>query len=287
MIPFYLHSIANHLWQSTLFAAAAGILTLLFKRNRASIRHWLWLSGSVKFLIPFSVLVSLGSHVQWKKVHVAEQPRIEAALETVSQPFALQDEAPLVAVPDKPDSSHTDYLPFALGSIWLCGVFVATGAWFYRWSRLQAVRQKASVLNLDLQNPVLATAELAEPGVFGIWKPTLILPEGLPEHLSPSQINAIIAHELCHVRRRDNLARALHMLVETVFWFHPFVWWIEERLIEEQERACDEDVLQRGNDAEDYAAAILRVCLFCTKSPLVGVSGINGSNLKKRIREIK
>ncbi len=56
---------SNHLWQSTIFAVAAGLLTLVFRKNRAQVRYWLWLSASLKFLIPFSLLMSLGSHLEW------------------------------------------------------------------------------------------------------------------------------------------------------------------------------------------------------------------------------
>lgn len=51
----------NHLWQSTLFAAVAGLLTLVFRRNRAQTRYWLWFAASVKFLVPFAVLMTIGS----------------------------------------------------------------------------------------------------------------------------------------------------------------------------------------------------------------------------------
>ena len=62
MIPSLLQPLANHLWQSTLFAAVAGLLTLALRKNRAQTRYWLWLAASVKFLIPFSLLVDMGSH---------------------------------------------------------------------------------------------------------------------------------------------------------------------------------------------------------------------------------
>jgi len=58
-----LTGIANHLWQSTLFAAAAWLLTLALRRNRAAVRYQLWLAASLKFLVPFSLFVSLGSHI--------------------------------------------------------------------------------------------------------------------------------------------------------------------------------------------------------------------------------
>ena len=125
-----------------------------------------------------------------------------------------------------------------------------------------------------------------EPGVFGIFRPVLLLPEGITHRLSPAQLQAVLAHELCHVRRRDNLAMAIHMVVEALFWFHPLVWFIKARLIEEQERACDEEVLRLGGDPQVYAESILRICEFYLTSPLICVSGIAGSNLKKRIEDI-
>ena len=57
--------LTNHLWQSTWFAVAAGLLTAAFRKNRAQVRHWLWFSASFKFLLPFALLVTLGSHLQW------------------------------------------------------------------------------------------------------------------------------------------------------------------------------------------------------------------------------
>jgi len=96
----------------------------------------------------------------------------------------------------------------------------------------------------------------------------------------------VLAHELCHVRRRDNLTAAIHMVVEAVFWFHPLVWWIGARLVEERERACDEEVLSLGQEPRDYADAILSVCKLYVESPLVCVSGVSGANLRRRIEAI-
>jgi bla regulator protein BlaR1 len=98
-----------------------------------------------------------------------------------------------------------------------------------------------------------------EPGVFGIRKPVLLLPDGLTDHLMPAQLEAVLAHELCHVRRRDNLAAAIHMVAEALFWYHPLVWWIGSRMMEERERACDEEVLREARGPEVYAEGLLNV----------------------------
>jgi uncharacterized protein (TIGR03435 family) len=133
---------------------------------------------------------------------------------------------------------------------------------------------------------VLSSPTLLEPGIFGVFRPVLLLPEGITARLDSEHLDAIIAHEMCHVRRRDNLAAVLHMIVEAVFWFHPLVWWIGSRLVEERERACDEEVLRLGNKPAVYAESILKTCQFYLESPLPCVSGITGSDLKKRIVRI-
>ena len=127
---------------------------------------------------------------------------------------------------------------------------------------------------------------LLEPGVVGLIRPVLLLPQGILERLTSPEMDAILVHELCHVRRRDNLLAGLHMVVETIFWFHPLVWWIGARLLEERERACDEEVVSQGNHPDVYAEAILNVCKLYAASPLACVSGVTGANLKRRIEAI-
>jgi len=76
------------------------------------------------------------------------------------------------------------------------------------------------------------------------------------------------------------------MLVEAIFWFHPLVWWLGTRLVEERERACDEEVLEFGSERQIYAESILKVCEFCVGSPLPCVSGVTGADLKQRMVHI-
>ena len=122
--------------------------------------------------------------------------------------------------------------------------------------------------------------------MFGILPADLVWPTSISARLSDEQIEAIFAHELSHVRRRDNLAAALHMLVQAIFWFHPLVWWVGARLIDERERACDEEVIRRGSQPQVYAESILKTCELYVESPLACVSGVTGSDLKKRIEQI-
>src|SRR5580704_11131277 len=88
-----INELMTHLWQSTVFAGAAGLLTLAFRKNRAKVRFWLWLSASLKFFIPFALLMNLGSHVKWTPAaqQMASQiatPAVSFAVEYVVQPFS-------------------------------------------------------------------------------------------------------------------------------------------------------------------------------------------------------
>ena len=70
--------------------------------------------------------------------------------------------------------------------------------------------------------------------MFGILRPVLLWPREIDVQLDDAQVRAVLAHELTHARRRDNLTAAMHMFVEAVFWFHPLVWWIGARLVDER-----------------------------------------------------
>ncbi len=277
-------ALANHLWQSTLLAAVAGVLTLALRRNHARTRYWLWLAASVKFLIPFSLLVSIGGSLGRPAAISLAQPELSVVMEQISQPFP-QAQAVAAAAP-APLASHGGFLPAFLLTLWACGFLAVVCSWWRRWRRIRDAVRAASPLDLEAGMPVLSSPAMLEPGVFGIFRPVLLLPEGITNRLAPAHLKAIVAHELCHVRHRDNLAAAIHMAVEAIFWFHPLVWWLGARLVEERERACDEEALRLGSEPEVYAESILKTCQFYLESPLTCVAGITGSDLKKRVVRI-
>ncbi len=200
-------------------------------------------------------------------------------MHVVSQPFTQPlSHQPIAA------SASASILPVVLLALWLCGFLGISVSWYVRWRRMKAMVRTGSVVQLDLPVETIVCHGSVEPGVFGVFRPVLMLPNGLFE--TPEHLDAVIAHELCHLRYRDNLVAAIQMFVETVFWFHPLVWWIGKRMLEERERACDEDVLRTRCQPRAYADAILRVCRLYAESPLPCVAGVTGADLKKRIEEI-
>lgn len=295
-------ALANHLWQSTLFAAVAAVLTLLLRQNQARVRYWLWLAASLKFLLPFSLLVVLGTQLRWSEAPASHHANISTVIEEIGQPFGSASLPP----PAPPQSSAyalaARCLPYGLAIIWFACFVALLLVWLLRWRRVTAtmrgampietgreidtLRRLEPMSGIGRPTRLIVTESTAEPGIIGIFRPVMFLPTGIPERLTDSELAAVIAHELCHIRRRDNLMAAVHMLVEALFWFHPIVFWIGARLIDERERACDEEVLTSGSDPRIYAKGILKVCEFYLEAPLACVAGVTGSNLKKRIEAI-
>ncbi len=166
-------------------------------------------------------------------------------------------------------------------ALWACGFGAIALMRFRTWLRIRAAVRSSTLVDDSRQQSRFARLRACwNPEWSGCSRPVLLLPAGIVERLTPPQLEAVLAHELCHVRRRDNLTAAIHMIVEALFWFHPLVWWIGARLVEERERACDEDVLRLGTEPQVYAEGILRVCAFCVESPLSCVAGVTGPNLE-------
>jgi bla regulator protein blaR1 len=296
-------ALGNQLWQSTLFAITAGLLTLFLRKNHARARYGIWLAASVKFLVPFSLLVNIGSRLAWSRGSAGTNAGLYFAMEEISQPFT-QPTMPLISRgnPSTVLPSLLHLLPAILAAVWLCGFVLVVCVWYVRWRRISETIQDAAPLREGREVEALRRLECAggvrnrtemllsraslEPGIFGMARPVLVWPEGISERLEDAHLEAILAHEVWHVRCHDNLAAAIHMVVEAVFWFHPFVWWLGARLVEERERACDEQVLESGSEQQVYAESILKTCEFCVGSPLACVSGVTGADLKKRIVRI-
>jgi bla regulator protein blaR1 len=291
--------LADHLWQSTLVTAVAGLLAIVLRRNRPQVRYAIWLAASLKFLVPFAAVVIVVNLPGWRP-EASVRPEVTVVVDAISQPFSTIVTAP--ASRTRTALTREQITSIVLLGVWFCGFAAVVTTWLARWRRVAAAARDASPLyegrecdtlrRLESISGVTKPIALAvsntplEPGVFGIWRPVLLWPRSIGERLDDRQVEAILAHEVAHVRRRDNLAAGLHMIVQALFWFYPLVWWLGARLVDERERACDADVVRLGFDPQVYAESILQTCQFYLESPLTCVAGVTGSNLKRRIEEI-
>jgi len=302
MISMILSGLANHLWQSTAFAIVAAGLTLVLRKNQARTRHWIWLIASLKFLIPFSVLIQFGSYFPLRSApSIAELPASFVVADQIVRPFAARNGA-ATPRPASRSSNGTTALQGLLILVWFGGAAAILFRTRVQWRRAARMILSAMPIErgreLDLLRgieessgtrapiPLRCTEEASEPSVFGVFRPILLMPAGLMARLSDDELQAVFMHELAHAMRRDNLFASLHMIVEMFFWFHPLVWWVGKRLVDERERACDEAVLHMGGKSAAYAESIIKVCEACLESPLTCAAGVTGSNLSKRIEAI-
>jgi uncharacterized protein (TIGR03435 family) len=293
---------ANHVWQSTLVAALAGLLTLAFSNNRAQVRYWLWLAASLKFLIPFAALTALGSQFGWlAPVRVMRLQTTVVAADAMTRTFS-QAEVGAVGAGSSVSPTAFAAVPVLLPAIWFGGCALILVVWCVRWRRIAAAVGRTDAITAGRELDILrrleqrrgittpmmlvASDSSREPGVFGILRPVLLWPRRMGPHLADAEVEAILAHELSHVRRQDNLASAIHLVVQAVFWFHPLVWWMGARLVDERERACDEEVIRLGSEPRVYAESLLKTCALSVESRLACVSGVSGADLKARIEAI-
>jgi uncharacterized protein (TIGR03435 family) len=282
----------NHLWQSSLFVLAAAITAAALRKNGAHIRHGVWVIASLKFLVPFSLLISVGSALLTFTPGAADiadrttaaAPALPFAVDRFAQPFTSEDFVSTATM--RATASTTNRTPTVLLAIWVIGLLAVAWTRLRGWQRIRALVRQSTPVALRSPLPIRSSPGRLEPGVVGIRRPVLLVPAGIEQRLTPSQLDAVFAHELCHVHRRDNLTAAIHMVVEAVFWFHPLVWWIGARMVDERERACDEYVLRAIGEPQTYAESILNVCKLYVESPLPCVSGVSGSDLKKRVAAI-
>lgn len=159
---------------------------------------------------------------------------------------------------------------------------------------LTAIARQARRIGLRAA-PIVAYCErISVPVVVGILRPMILLPAALAGGLSPSQLEALIAHELAHLRRWDPLVNLLQRLVEAVLFFHPAVWYVSRRIRTERENASDDLVLAAGWQRVQYADALVRMAELAAAlrrgdaAPYLAVAASGGgpSEFKRRVMRL-
>jgi uncharacterized protein (TIGR03435 family) len=288
--------IFNHLWQSTLFAAAVALLCVACRYNRARLRYGLWFVASVKFLVPFAALAAVGSVVQWRQAPSLMKSVVASpAVRDLNAPF---DVIWLDAATNATAGGSPQWIVPLFLALWACGCVAIILRRVWQWREiLGALRASTPFATVRLCQgsggqalppgvEIRTAPTVLEPGVVGLRRPVILMPAGIDSYLTADQFAAVVAHEVCHVRRRDSLTAAIHMAVEALFWFHPMVWWIGARLVATREQACDEYVVAHTAEPVAYAEGIVTICQRNVAPPLMSVAGVAGADVKARIDAI-
>ncbi|HEX2208971.1 MAG TPA: M56 family metallopeptidase [Longimicrobium sp.] len=158
-----------------------------------------------------------------------------------------------------------------IGWTWLAGVALSVARLMIGWRQTRRLRMddvhpapaewEARMRILTRRTgvrdvPLRVSGRVDVPMVAGIRRPMVLLPRAVAEGLGAAQADAVLAHELAHVRRRDPLANLAQLAVEALLWFHPGVRWMSARARREREHCCDATVVALGGDAVGYARAL-------------------------------
>jgi uncharacterized protein (TIGR03435 family) len=228
--------------------------------------HFVW-QGALLAAFVATIFRSAPSAPHVTVVTATDRPAIAAAPPHTGR-------APLADLPAWP-MHRENALPGWAVCLWLAGVAVLSIYTAAGWMRVRTLRQRsASPLNaewndtlhglmqkLRISRPVrLCSSTIAEvPALIGWLRPCILLPVAAVAGLSESQLRAVLAHELAHIRRHDYLVNLLQAMVETLLFYHPAVWWVSRRIREEREHCCDDLAVSVCGDVIVYASALAQL----------------------------
>lgn len=263
-------------WQSTIIALLYLLVDRGLFRATTAVRY-----GVAMTMLGLMPLAAIATFIEQERlvVHLDQGEQAIAASHIGSLHSTIATEAPFVA-PAMADSElwiagHADRLMPWIDGVWLAGVCFlalrAAGGWW----RLRLLRRNAQVAvppavqrsfakvvrQLRLAQPVVlrVSRELISPMAMGIWRTSVILPLSVAMSLPAEQLEAVLAHELAHIRRWDYFCNLLQTAIECLFFFHPAVWWMSRRTRELREVCCDEIAARTCADPKIYAEALLRM----------------------------
>ncbi|MFN3998081.1 M56 family metallopeptidase [Algoriphagus sp.] len=272
-------TLVHSIWQLILIAAVLWIVLKLAHRAAPSLKYGLtagalvisFVAGLSTFLYEIDYeraavnIFQAGDH----EAFLQNQPAIHADAELE---FSIQKATLWI-----------DQNLSLLVNFWFLGVLLFLFRLVNSLSEIRSLRKSSSLVT-DFQlekilhrlagkmgirpNVQLRTTDSGiSPLTFDTFKPIILLPAGLLLHLSPAQLEAIIAHELAHVKRNDYLVNLMLSSLEVIFFFHPCYWWMNSTLKELRENAADDLVMKAGIEPKNLATSLAEVLNFAKQNP--------------------
>ncbi|HTI60714.1 M56 family metallopeptidase [Mucilaginibacter sp.] len=301
------NTLIHSLWQGVLLAAMAGLIVIWTRKASSALRYNLLIAT----LSLFAVAIAVTFTWQYKKAENAGAatvigsgvaPQIQLAAPVVYAGLPAAKSAQDISLADRFNNylnTHHD----TIISIWFLIVcmrclqlsFGLYGT--YRLKRvnvatvkddwMQRVMQLAAALGISQSITLLESGLAKVPMVIGNLKPVILVPIGLLAALSAEEVEAILIHELAHIKRRDYLVNVLQSLVEIVFFFNPAVLWVSELIKTERENCCDDLALAQNNNKVNYIRALVSCEEYQTSLPAYAMAFPGGrSTLLDRVKRL-
>jgi TonB family protein len=175
-----------------------------------------------------------------------------------------------------------------LSAIWIAGALVVAlrfliGLVYLTW---QTRRATIPDYNVTAEGARVRLAAVSTPLVWGWLRPTVLMPYS-SSGWTQTERDLAIAHETGHVRRYDAWSSLVSLAAQSIYWFHPLVWWLSRRMKEQQEIACDQDVLQAGAEPAAYATLLVETVRKMDSPALFGCAMVHdGKNVRRRVERI-
>jgi beta-lactamase regulating signal transducer with metallopeptidase domain len=316
--------LVHSLWQFVTIALVALFLDLVLKRRTAALRYAMLLVGLLMMvttpfvtwvMLPDSLDISDQPDVSIVAAASTELTRDVAMMNgtspTLTPPTVgkIETSAIMTAEATLRVETWLDRLATILNpwlativGIWCCGVLLFSLRPFVSWVNVhQLTTRGVSPVSIAVQDAfdrvqqrlkivrrvqVLQSIVVNSPIVVGCFRSTILLPASFISGVPVSQLEAILAHELAHVRRYDYLVNLLQTLVETLFFYHPAVWWISHRIRDERENCCDDLVVAALGNRIEYGRALLAVEQFRSAATSSLVLSAKGGSLLTRVKRL-
>ncbi len=293
----------HSLWQGALIAALLLAVRRLLAGTPASYRYAAsWLALVALVAVPVATVL-----IAWQGPALSEGG-VEAAARAAAAPAgAIAADIALVSPSASAAAAgllHTMERAFPLAAmLWMIGVCVMGIRLCHGWVAVrrlrllaalppdawltEAFRRLAARMGVDGTLRVTAAPGLDEPVQIGWLKPVILLPASLLTNLAPSHVEAILAHELAHIRRHDYLLAVAQSLIDVLLFYHPAAWWISHTLREEREQCCDDLAVATLADRKTYVHALASLALQRPPRPTGRLAlGVRGSGLAARIARL-
>lgn len=313
-------TLAHFLWQGAAVALLLAAVNAALRRSSANVRYFASCAALLLMLaLPLITLWTITSSSLDLALHDVDVISTTSQQPLTDTPFDVK--SPSTYTPElrtEPATSPTiqimphrswDFLTSEsfskvmpwLTSLWFAGVVLLSlrmmGGWLYTWRLLSRQtkplgdfwQQMLSRLCRELR--ISRTVRLAEsalvqvPMAMGWLRPMILIPASAIAGLTPRQLEAIIAHELAHIRRYDYLVNLIQSVVEILLFYHPAVWWVSRQARIEREHCCDDVAVQVCGDALTYARALSEIEELRSATPQLMMAA-NGGVLIGRIQRL-
>lgn len=292
--------IFHSFWQGTAISFALALILFLLNKKSAKTRYVIAVSGLILFVasavltfsLEFSNTESTGAtpHVSVNSVNPASGIFVN--------PISLANEE--TTVWSSINSYFNQNLPFFV-FVWFSGLLFFSLRFIGSVLYVQRVRTQG-INELDIEwiyrsreigkrlgfkkfIPVFESIKVKVPLAIGYIKPIILLPLGMINNLPYYQVEALIAHEFAHIKRYDFVINLLQTLVETIFFYHPAVWWISSQIREERENCCDDITVNVCGNSLAYSKALYNLLQIQHNHPELALAA--SGNVNQLLRRIK